>query len=259
MFMKITLAQLRRRNLRALIDTRFDRSQSSFRDATGISLSQIGQWLNDKIDGSRNMGEKSARRIEAACTLPHGWLDTDHGEIEAISPNPHGPLNPRAELVQQEDQILLWENPTDLPPDELRVWIDRFDLVCSAGCGSVQWEVRQKRALPFTIDFFKAIGSKPEDCKLAVSRGDSMEPFLFDHDMIMIDTSRTTPKDGNVYAICFENEMLVKQLFKQAGGALTLHSYNSKYPDRTVPANDTTQFEIVGQIVYRSGSGLTGM
>lgn len=257
--MKITIPEQRRQNLRALIDQRFSGSQSAFRDATGISLSQVGQWLNSHLDGSRNMGEKSARRIESACTLPAGWMDKNHDGATAENLDVSAVSSVRDQLRAQSDQILLWENASDLPPDDLRVWIDRFDLVCSAGCGAVQWEVRQKRALPFTIEFFRAIGSKPEDCKLAVVSGDSMEPFLFDKDMIMIDTAKISPRDGTVYAICFEGEMLVKQIFKQAGGALMLHSYNNKYPDRVVQPSEGTQFEVAGQIVYRSGSGLTGL
>jgi len=120
----------------------------------------------------------------------------------------------------------------------------------------IQWEIRQKRALPFTKDYFKAIGSKPADCKLAEARGDSMEPYLFDRDMIMIDTGKTAVRDGKVYVVVFEDEALVKQLFKQAGGILTLHSYNqSKYPDRVVKPSDDTNFHVVGEVVYRSGAG----
>lgn len=262
-----TVSDNRRERLRHLIDIRFDGSQTSFRDATGISLSQLGQWLNQHLDGSRNMGEKSARRIEQKCLLPIGWLDMDpdfakrqYGEadtdaalrVEGVELS----LTTRDAVAKATDQIILWEKPEDLAPDGNRVWIDRYDLVCSAGNGAVQWEVRQKQALPFTIDFFRAIGSNPSQCRLATARGDSMIPFLFDRDMIMIDTGRTAIRDGEVYAICFEDEMLVKQVFKQSGGALTLHSYNARYPDRTVEPREGVRFEVIGQVVYRSGSGL---
>ena len=38
-----------------------------------------------------------------------------------------------------------------------------------------------------------------------------------------------------------------------------LHSYNAKYPDRIVPASDETSFQVIGQVIYRSGSGLPGV
>lgn len=154
--------------------------------------------------------------------------------------------------------VVVWDKEEDLPQDDQRVWVDRWDYSCSAGDGMIQWEIRQKAALPFTLSFFKAIGSKPENCKLLVSRGDSMEPFLFNRDMIMVDVSKTNVRDGLVYAVSFEDEPLVKQLFKQPGGALTLHSYNTRYPDRTVSPTDMERLEVIGEVVYRSGSGFAG-
>src|SRR5690606_8848326 len=74
--------QSRRANLVRLIRERFNDSQSNFSEVTGISLSQLGQWLAS--EGSphiRNMSERSARKIEDRCSLPKGWLDrgTDLG------------------------------------------------------------------------------------------------------------------------------------------------------------------------------------
>ena len=209
-----------------------------------------GQSTIASIENGRN--QSSGRLVEIAQLLQvnPSWLASGQGPRKAGAD---------IDEVKASDQIVVWENLADLPPDENRAWIDRYDLMCSAGSGIVQWEIRQKRALPFTVDFFKAIGSKPEHCRLANARGNSMEPFLFDRDMIMIDISKTAVRDGNIYAVRFEEETLVKQLFKQAGGALMLHSYNAKYPDRIVPASDETSFQVIGQVIYRSGSGLPGV
>lgn len=151
--------------------------------------------------------------------------------------------------------VAVWNEKDDLPPDDTRVWVDRWEYAFSAGNGMVQWEVRQKDALPFRAAFFDSIGCKPETCKLVMARGDSMEPFLFDRDMMMIDTTKTAIRDGRIYAIHFEGEPLVKQVFKQAGGALTLHSFNPRYPDRLVGPDDMQSLAVAGEVVYRSGSG----
>ena len=212
-----------------------------------------GQSTIASIENGRN--QSSGRLVDIAQVLGvnAAWLASGHGPRQAAAA-PAG-----ADRAVDDPQIVVWETLSDLPPDENRVWIDRYDLMCSAGTGLIQWEIRQKQALPFTLDFFRAIGSKPEHCRLATARGNSMEPFLFDRDLIMIDVSKTSVRDGNVYAVRFEDETLVKQLFKQAGGALMLHSYNARYPDRIVPASDDTSFEVIGQVIYRSGSGLPGV
>lgn len=210
-----------------------------------------GQSTIASIENGRN--QSSGRLVEIAQLLQvnPAWL--------AGGQEPRRQLSTAMDSVEASEQIVVWEKLSDLPPDDNRAWIDRYDLLCSAGTGIIQWEIRQKQALPFTIDFFKAVGSKPEHCRLASARGNSMEPFLFDRDMIMIDISKTAVRDGNIYAVRFEDETLVKQLFKQAGGALMLHSYNAKYPDRIVPATDETSFQVIGQVIYRSGSGLPGV
>lgn len=202
------------------------------------------------------MGEKSARKIEQICSLPHGWLDR-HPAGATLDAGQETSWSVEAVESGPGRQILIWEQPGDLPPDADRVWIPRYDVECSAGDGAAQWTLREKQALPFTMGFFKAIGSNPEHCRLVNVRGDSMEPYLFDRDMVMVDVERGAVRDGRIYAVCFGDELFVKQIFKQIDGSLTLHSYNPRYPDRTVPATDTAHFQIFGQIVYRSGAGLS--
>lgn len=136
--------------------------------------------------------------------------------------------------------------------------MDQYDYRFSAGTGHVQWEIRKKKALPFDIGFFKALGVKPQDCRLARVHGRSMEPYLFNRDMMMICEAKTHVRDGQIYAVYFEDEPLVKQIFKEANGALRLHSYNPEYPDRIVAAEQLAGLQIVGEVVYRSGSGLAG-
>lgn len=137
---------------------------------------------------------------------------------------------------------------------EGRIWVDRADYHFSAGDGHIQWEVRQKQALPFSVEFFKAIRSKPDNCRLVNVRGNSMEPFLFDRDMMMVDTSKTDIKDGLIYALYFSGEAWVKQVFKTPTG-LILHSFNEKYPDRELVGDSVADLKVIGEVVYRSGSG----
>lgn len=156
-------------------------------------------------------------------------------------------------LPHDKGNVTIWERPEDLEPDDDRVWIDRYDYHFSAGSGLIQWEVRQKKALPFNASFFKAKGVRPKDCKLLVTRGDSMEPYLYDHDIFMVDVSNSHIVDGERYAIYFEGEPLVKQIFKEVGGAIKLHSYNPRYPDKLVPPEKLEFVHIVGRVIYRSG------
>lgn len=74
-----SLIQLRRTNLSKLIRERYEGSHKNFQVATGISMSQVGQWLADDGDpNGRNMSERSARKIEAKSRMPDFWMDEDH-------------------------------------------------------------------------------------------------------------------------------------------------------------------------------------
>lgn len=196
----------------------------------------VSQGLIAQIESGTNEGSKHVVKIANALGVSSDWLVYGAGE-------------------SQPEHVMPWNSRDDLPPDDSRVWVDRWDYAFSAGNGSVQWEVRKKDALPFSGGLFSSIGCKPEQCRLLVVQGDSMEPFLFDRDMIMIDVTKTDLRDGRIYAIHFEGEALVKQVFKQAGGALTLHSFNNRYPDRHVNPEDMETLAIAGEVVYRSGSG----
>jgi phage repressor protein C with HTH and peptisase S24 domain len=224
----------------------------------GVSPQQVTNW---KSRGVSTEGMLDAQRL-IGCSAT--WLQTGEGEmIDASSKHISADVDLAVRektqrviaglLPAEKGNVFPWEEEADLPDDPERVWIDRFDYHFSAGSGLIQWEVREKHSLPFTRSFFKAKGARPKDCKLLMLRGDSMEPWAEDKNMIMVDTSSTRIMDGERYAIYFEDEPLVKQIFKEAGGAIRLHSYNAKYPDRLVTPDKLDYVHIVGRVIYRSG------
>ncbi len=65
--MEITLTRLQ--NLKRLVSE--CHSQQAFADSIGLSV----QYLNQLLMERRNVGEKTARKIERALRLESGWLD----------------------------------------------------------------------------------------------------------------------------------------------------------------------------------------
>ncbi|HDR9227840.1 TPA: LexA family transcriptional repressor [Burkholderia vietnamiensis] len=205
------------------------------------------------------MGDDVARKIEAALGEQEGWMDAEHihGGDEAPGIEQKADLIKRL-LPREKGNVLAWERPEDLEPDADRVWLDRFDYRFSAGTGLIQWEIRQKKALPFDMGFFRALGVRPHDCKLAQVHGRSMEPYLFHRDLMMICESKNRIKDGLIYAVYFQDEPLVKQIFKEPEGTLRLHSFNPEFPDKFISQAQLEGLHIAGEVIYRSGSGLAG-
>jgi len=77
------MENIRVRQLRKLISESFAGSQTALSARSGVSLAQLGQYLG----GYRNMGEKTARKIERSANKPVGWLDSSDMNV---SPAPVG-------------------------------------------------------------------------------------------------------------------------------------------------------------------------
>ena len=248
-----TVKEIRRENARSLATD----GPAEFARAIESTTQQVNQFMGP--NPTRNIGDTIARRIEERFGKPVGWLDVEHKAEQPDSPSKASSRDLiKGLLPDDKGNVIVWERPEDLEPDDGRVWIDRYDYRFSAGSGVIQWEVRQKKALPFDVGYFKALGSNPKDCKLAIVHGDSMEYYLFNRDTMLIDTAKTHVRDGHVYAIYFEDEPLVKQIFKEVGGGLRLHSLNPKYLDKVVPPEYLDRVIVAGEVIGRSGSGFAG-
>jgi SOS-response transcriptional repressor LexA len=80
----------RRENLRALIDRRFGGSQTQLAQAVGLGQPSFVSRLLTENEGTRkNIGNRLARRVEAALGLSPNWLDT---------PDAGAPTEPRYNL-----------------------------------------------------------------------------------------------------------------------------------------------------------------
>jgi transcriptional regulator with XRE-family HTH domain len=71
------MADIRRRNLQLLVD-KYE-SQQEVADIVKISP----QYLSQLLSGHRNIGEKTARKIEAAVKIPRLTLDIEPGMSES--------------------------------------------------------------------------------------------------------------------------------------------------------------------------------
>jgi transcriptional regulator with XRE-family HTH domain len=80
--------------------------------------------------------------------------------------------------------------------------------------------------------------------------GNSMEPRLFDGDMVVIDTKEISAVDGGVYAVLYEGLLKVMRLYKPGASRLRLNSFNAlEHPDIMV---DAESVNIIGKVFYSS-------
>lgn len=143
----------------------------------------------------------------------------------------------------------------DLHNNEGRVWVDVVNIRFSCGTGeSIEFHFNEVlEQVSFDPRFFKRHHVKAENVVIVHATGDSMEPYIMAQDLFAIDKTDTTVKDGCIYAVYFEGEAMLKQIFKEEGGTLVLHSLNPKYSDKRVTSTNGKNFKVIGRQFWRAG------
>lgn len=88
----------------------------------------------------------------------------------------------------------------------------------SAGVTGYEVEPDDQNGKPifFRKDFLEQKNWKPDKLFAFRVNGASMEPRIFDQDVIVINTASTQPVDGEVFAVNYEGEMVIKRLKRDA-------------------------------------------
>jgi Peptidase S24-like len=147
--------------------------------------SYISQLINDKA----SFGEKAARRLERTYSMPNMFLD--YGNAVEVD----------------------LENNLDFPA------IKKVKLRVSAGitgfgvepCGG------EDSLIVFRADWYKSRKLKPENLLALRVSGVSMEPNLYDGDVIVMNRADTDLKDGEVFVFNFDGEVVIKRAVRDGG------------------------------------------
>ncbi len=211
----------------------------------------------------RSLGDDYARRIAAAFGYQETWMDQDHAwaEDKATSPSSPRPFSiPAGNLAEHRD-VAAWFPSNDPLPDGY-VTIDAVELEVGAGSRLVITEAPEKKLRLFDAEFFVSRRTRPDLCKAYRVAGDSMRPFLYDRDWIVVDTSRRNPPGPGVtderlctFVLRVDTEVMVKMVHRMPGGSLRISSVNPdpKYAMFSVPAGHLDTVEIWGAYLERSG------
>ncbi|WP_049063301.1 XRE family transcriptional regulator, partial [Acinetobacter seifertii] len=101
------------------------------------------------------------------------------------------------------------------------LWIDVVEASFSCGTGeSIEFHFDAINGkIPFPASFFKEKRVPQECMRIIKAKGDSMTDYIKDGDLVGIDISQTEVIDGEIYAVYFAGEGMIKQIFKEADGS----------------------------------------
>jgi phage repressor protein C with HTH and peptisase S24 domain len=181
-----------------------------------------------------------------------GLLGTTPGAILAGSTDAanesgiHRALAPGATINE-------WTRWEDLPEGEF-VSVPRITVELAAGNGHLVDREVDEPPLAFRSDWLRKRKLSRENLRVVTVSGASMEPYLADGDVVMLNLAERTVADGEVYAMRYGDEVRVKRLYRRFDGGLIVRSDNrDAFPDEQLAAADLEHVEVIGKVVWRGG------
>ncbi len=249
LLLKMDVFEIRRRRVRQLITDDFGSVDARFAEKVGKAATVVYRWFTDKPEHQRNIGEKLARQIEAACGKPAKWLDQ---EVVDATTTIGVSVPPRADANHlNQDRRHYAVNDNDYV--EIPVLNDMLGVSAGASAGRNALPEIQNQAVDryaYRLDWICENDYSVEALRVVRVKGDSMVPYVFDGNRVLINTAQKRVIDGEHYGVRIGTEPKIKRLFTQSDGRIRLESYNAP-ADFIVPSYDA---EVLGLVVDRTGA-----
>lgn len=186
-------------------------SGNAFAKKVGMSEAVIRDYLCGKTYPSLNRLATIAQK----CDVPIEWLATGKGECRLL-PESQG------------------KGSIDIPFHHLNETNSAFSVL---------------ETIPFDITLIKHHSCEVDNLIAVWAKGDSMEPTISNHDILIINKANAKPIDGFLYAVQYDDHISIKRIQNQ-GANLVLISDNPKYPAIVVDKKEQHDFKIIGHVVY---------
>ena len=185
-------------------------SQAELARACGVSPPSVHGWLSGK---SKYLRGENLLAAAKSLGVAQQWLANGVGPMKRSS--------------GAGEEIDLESHP-DLSP------IRKVKLRLEAGVSGFAIEAEEGDGVPifFRNDWLRDRGYKSSNLVAVKVRGASMETNLYEGDTVVLNTADTEPKDGDVFAVNYEGEAVIKRMARD-GGSWWLTSDNSdqrRYP-----------------------------
>lgn len=205
-------------------------SQLQVAEKAGVSQVSI-----QHLETGRNQNSRHLVSIATAIGVRPEWLMT--GKHPMLS----GPISvPRS------------------PSEKDYALIPQYKARGACGDGYLNDHVEVTEGLVFKKDWLTKMKVKPENLHVIYAEGDSMEPYVFDGDVVLFDASQVEPRDRQAYVIRRpDGGISIKRLTQQLTGGWLIRSDNSdkaKYPDELVSPEALHEIPVLGKVIWRGGA-----
>lgn len=142
------------------------------------------------------------------------------------------------------------------PDPEQFAKVPLFDAQLSAGGGSSNHLELVLGHLAFRRDWLSRLGVGPANAALARAKGDSMQPTIWEGDVVLIDTARktlnirkrsATRRRSPIYAVLDDGDARLKRIERPSEDQVMLLSDNPDYPPELCHPRDLS---IIGKVLW---------
>ena len=128
----------------------------------------------------------------------------------------------------------------------------RYEIAASAGSGAVVQSEQIVDHLTFKAEWLKVtLGLSPAQAAVISVVGDSMEPYLADGDLILIDMGVARIENDSIYVLQSGDSLLVKRIQKKIDGTVIVRSDNARYEPEQFQGDAAERLRVVGRLVRR--------
>jgi SOS-response transcriptional repressor LexA len=205
-------AEIRRRNLKWLVDNRFDGIQSRF----GSAIDRQSDYVSRLLSGKKQLGEKLARRIESLLQLQERWLDTEHTSI----------ANEKPELAASG------AGPKNIPVVD---WADLMEWLASGSTSALtQWAPR--------------LGVIRGKAYCLIVQNDAMAPEFLPRRTIYVESGQEWGNGDFVVTLLESQHVPVLRQVVIDGGSVLLRALNPIYPSAMRPLGSS---KVIGRVRHQ--------
>lgn len=223
-------------------------TQKELAERVGISQPVISQ-----LEKGENLQSVHLIKVAEACGVDPVWLATGRGFMAF---HPLSGLSNEIFEARKEASANPLPSPGDEVSETLYAYIPQHTAKAAAGDGHENPHVEIRGTLSFKRSWLAYKGLKERNLEVIYADGESMWPTITTGDVLLLDTSRNEPGDGQVFALNSPtNGTVVKRLRKQGRKWVLVSDNPDKegYPDRSLEEDCGNEMSILGRVVWRGG------
>jgi len=248
--------------LRAVYNLRVKESKARG-DSPTLNQTEVGErceWKSPQSTVSQYMNGKVALNLDALVKLSNA-LDFEPADVspslasglsrsvDSSSVSPGAMAGPSSPIPASND--------ANGEGDDKYAFIPQYSAKAAAGIGHENPHVESLATLAFKREWLRIKGVNEKHLIVIYADGDSMWPTINDHDVLLLDTSKTEPADGQVFVLSSADKgAIVKRLVKTPLGGWIIRSDNDDcddYADVVLARSEVNEHRIIGKVIWRGG------